>query len=664
MEILDSFRSPWVVLSALPWVLLLAWLGRRLLGAARLSLTTTLLAGLIGYALGLVAAVALVEDTGSAAFGLVATVLVVALVMVTIVVLEMLAVHRPVAPPPPRLAVPRPLRAARRRIAVTRRFSQVTRIAVRHGLGGVLGLDRRDGRATAEPTGGEPVVDRARQARRALEEAGGVFVKLGQLLSTRVDVLPLAAAQELARLQENASPAPPDAVRKVLEADLGRPVDEVFADFDWRPIAAASLGQVYGARLPGGEDVVVKVQRPGIAEVVDRDLAIVRHVARVAERRTDWGRSYGVTALAEEFSTRLREELDYRVEAGSAVEVAAGLETEPRIHVPDVHEQLSTARVLVTERLRGRSVGQLESAGRSVDLESRTELADTLLRAELAAMLAGERFHADPHPGNVFLLDDGRIGLLDLGATGRLDAFERSSVVTMLSAVRDRDPVRLREAVLTVASAPPDVDVYALDRALARFMAQHLDGGRTPDAAALSEVLAVTARFGMRLPPSTTTMFRALVTLEGTLRALVPGYALMTAVERVGRDLMASRLEPAAVGQAARDGAVHLGPVLLRAPYHLDRLATLVERGELRMRTSHLSDPRDVAVLTRLAHRGLLAFLGGAVGTVSALLLLSDAGPMVAGATPLAHILGYVGLAAGAVLVLRVLLEVLQDPAR
>jgi ubiquinone biosynthesis protein len=194
-------------------------------------------------------------------------------------------------------------------------------------------------------------------------------------------------------------------------------------------------------------------------------------------------------------------------------------------------------------------------------------------------------------------------------------------------------------------------------------MAQHLDGGRAPDAATLSEVLAVTTRFGIRLPPSTTTMFRALVTLEGTLRALAPGYALMAAAERVGRDLVAARLEPSALGGAARDEVQRLAPVLLRAPYHLDRIATLVEHGELRTRTSHLSDPRDVAVLTRLANRGVLAFLGATLGTVSALLLLSEAGPLLLGSTPLAHVLGYAGLAAGAVLVLRVVLAVLRDPA-
>ncbi|HSK56022.1 MAG TPA: AarF/UbiB family protein [Jiangellales bacterium] len=656
MEIFESFRSPWVVLSALPWVLLLAWVARRLLGARRVTVRTTLVAGVAGYALGLAAAASLVEDPESPAFGLVATAFTVALVMVAVVALELLAVRGPAAPVAPRLAVPRPLRAVRRRLAVTRRFAEVTRIAVRHGFGGALGLEVRRSAQTGDVT--EPVVERARRARQGLEEAGGIFVKLGQLLSTRVDILPLAAAEELAMLQENAAPASPEDIRAVLEAELGRSVGEVFAAFDWEPIAAASLGQVYGARLPGGADVVVKVQRPGIADVVERDLAIVRRIARLAESRTEWGRAYGVVALAQEFGERLREELDYRVEARNAVEVAAGLAEEPRVHVPVVHEELSSGRVLVTERLRGVSVGQLVPTGE----EERTGLADVLLRTELTAMLGGERFHADPHPGNVFLLDDGRLGLLDLGATGRLDAFERSSASTMLRALRDRDPVLLREAVLVVASAPADLDVYALDRSLARFMAQHLDGGRPPDAAALSEVLAVTTRFGIRLPPSTTTMFRALVTLEGALRTLAPGYALMTAAERVGRDLVAARLEPSALGGAARDEVQRLAPVLLRAPYHLDRIATLVERGELRTRTSHLSDPRDVAVVTRLANRGVLAFLGAALGAVSALLLLSEAGPLLLESTPLVHVLGYAGLAAGAVLVLRVVLAVLQDP--
>jgi ubiquinone biosynthesis protein len=210
-----------------------------------------------------------------------------------------------------------------------------------------------------------------------------MFVKLGQVLSTRADLLPVGVVAELSRLQDQVAPAPPDAVRALLEVELGRPLAEVFAEFDPEPIAAASIAQAYRGRLRSGEAVVVKVQRPGIAESVDRDLLVLAELARVAEARTAWGADYQVTDLAGEFADRPREELDFRLEARNATEIAA-LTDNDQVCVPVVHTELSTARILVMEWLDGVSVRE------------------TLL-----------------------VLADGRLGLIDFGAAGRLDPSSR-----------------------------------------------------------------------------------------------------------------------------------------------------------------------------------------------------------------------------------------------
>jgi ubiquinone biosynthesis protein len=276
-------------------------------------------------------------------------------------------------------------------------------------------------------------------------------------------------------------------------------------------------------------------------------------------------------------------------------------------------------------------------------------------------MLDGQPFHADPHPGNVFLLDDGRLGLLDFGATGRLDAFERSSVTSMLAAIDHGDPTRLREAVLEVADVRGQVDTHILDRQLARFMAHHLGDGATPDAEALSQLLGVFGAHGIALPATTTTMFRALVTLEGTLTTLVPGYRVVESAQEVGRRLLVDRIGPSSLRDDAQRELLTLLPALQRAPHHLDRIATLVERGELRTRVSLLSEKRDVDVLTRLVNRGVLALVGSALGIVSAVLLGVDTGPDLSPTVSMLDVLGYAGLAAGAVLVLRVVLAAVQE---
>ncbi len=313
------------------------------------------------------------------------------------------------------------------------------------------------------------------------------------------------------------------------------------------------------------------------------------------------------------------------------------------------------------ERLQGTSVGKLTEQSQSLDEAQRNSLADALLRAELESMLSGKRFHADPHPGNVFLLDDGRLGLLDFGATGRLDAFERASVSAILAAFREGDPTLLREAVFEVAELRRDVNTGALDRGLARFMAQHLAGGAAPDAAALSELLRIFGTYGIALPPSTTTMFRALVTLEGTLNTLVPGYKVVEAAERMGKNLATDVFLSGSIKEVTREELLKLVPLLRRAPRHLDRIATLIEQGEIRGRVSLFADYEDVKIVRGLVNRVVLGLTACALGVASAILLGTDGGPLISPTLSLIHLLGYIGLAAGAVLILRVVLAVLRE---
>jgi ubiquinone biosynthesis protein len=351
-----------------------------------------------------------------------------------------------------------------------------------------------------------------------------MFVKLGQVLSTRADLLPVGVVAELSRLQDQVAPAPPDAVRALLEVELGRPLAEVFAEFDPEPIAAASIAQAYRGRLRSGEAVVVKVQRPGIAESVDRDLLVLAELARVAEARTAWGADYQVTDLAGEFADRPREELDFRLEARNATEIAA-LTDNDQVCVPVVHTELSTARILVMEWLDGVSVRE------------------TLL-----------------------VLADGRLGLIDFGAAGRLDPLQQASMREMLVAVQQRDAGLLRSAVLEVASLRRHFDDDQLERALARFMSRHLAAGAAPSAAMFNDLLQLFFAFGINLPPEFSTFFRALVTLEGTLTTLSPGYLVIEAAEQIAAEWARASLAPGSLEELARRELASLALLLRRAP--------------------------------------------------------------------------------------------------
>lgn len=645
--------EPSSIVESVATALIFAWIAGRLLGAARRGWKAVVVTGIGGWLVALVFALAVVGgDVDHPSFGVFYFVFILLFIMLATVIGEIWI--RPGRVRGARtFSIPHPIRLVKRRYALTKRLTEITRIAIKYGLGGFLGL-RRSRRA-----GPAPAVGLAARASQALEEAGGMFVKLGQLAAGRGDLIGDAAAAEFAKLQDAVPPASSEEVRALVEEEIGRSVEEAFSDFDWDPVGAASIGQAHLARLHDGRRVIVKVQRPGIAEVVDRDLQIVARLAAIAEKRTSWGAAYGVTALVEDFSENLRQELDYRVEAENAEQVARAIADVDLIHVPSIDRSLSTARVMVMELLDGEP---LSKAGDRSDWRvDRRELADAMLRASVEPMVHGDRFHADPHPGNVFLLRDGRLGLVDFGATGRLDAFEQVAVTDIMIGLQMADPELLREAVLSISTLRREVDGRALERSLARFMARHISAGAKLGSAMLNELLQMLTSFGILLPASTSAMFRALVTLEGTLNRLVPGYPLIEAAQAIGGDLVREQYGEDQLKEIAQQEVIKLVPVLRRIPRHMDRIAALAQQGELTGRISLFSTERDVAVVKDLLGRIILVVVGLTFMLVSVLLIRTEGGPSLTGETSMFEMLGYVGSFLGLILLLRVTLSALRD---
>ena len=535
-------------------VLLFAWVARALLGARSLTWVRTLIAAILGMVAGFLVAALILYDDGVIDATEVATLsLPLSLIgtMVALVALEMLFMRKP-----QKHGYRRPVKALRRWFGMWARGWQVTRILGRHGLARLLGLRR--GR---REEGGATVL--ARQVRLALEEAGGMFVKLGQLLASRPDLLPPEAIEELGRLQSDAAPLTQEEVRSVIEKATGVPLEQTFASFDWDPLGSASIGQAHSAVLVNGATVVVKVRRPGLDELVERDTGIMRWLAGVAERRTDWAKTYGLTGMADEFAADLQSELDFTIEARHTAEMAESVRRYPVIHVPRVVPELVTDRMLVMERLEGMPLAKIPADSRGqLDLKA---LADALCASQVTAMLRGQRFHGDPHQGNVLVLDDGRLGLVDFGVTDRLDTFERSAVFEILVAMKLEDPVVLFDGLMTIGAVGPSHDPDRVQRALAQFLASHSLAGQ-PSPEVLTDLLRLTNRMGMRMPSSTTTMFRALATLAGTLESLSPGYPLLEAVGEIGGAELRERATPSSVSEFLQQEWAQMGPIFKRAP--------------------------------------------------------------------------------------------------
>jgi len=650
-----------VLAASLALVAGLAWASRRLLGLP-VGVLRALIAGLLGFAVALFLGRALrATQLGHlAAFITVALGVPLIVAMIFLVAAEAL-VPSGTGPQPVEM-----IRGARRAVARSRRYSQISRIAVRHGLGPYL---RGRSLRPADTAGGRAAL--AVSLRRALEEGGVTFTKLGQLLSTRRDLLPEEFISELARLQDRAEPARWEQVEEVIAQSLEVPAGQVFAELQPEPAAAASIAQVHKAWLRCGDgsgaEVAVKVQRPGIRATVEQDLDIVLRLAVRLEDRARWARAVGAAGLARGFAAAMREELDFRVEARNMAAIAATWADQQRavggsvsVVLPAVHEQLCTEHVLVIEWLDGVS---LRAAGQLIDDRGldRAELARALLRSMVYQITEGGVFHADPHPGNILLLTDGRLALLDFGSVGRLDAQQRSALQDLLLALGRGDPAALRDALLELVTRPDDIDEQQLERALGQFMARHLVGGTAATAEMFTDLFRLASRFELAVPPEIATVLRALATLEGTLSLLTPGFNIAAEARAYAADHVAAQLSPRGVPKSAADELIALLPVLRRLPRRFDRITAAMEQGRLSLNVRLFADERDRRVVTSLTHQFLLTFLGAAAGIVAAMLLGAPGGPKITPTVSLYQVIGYNLLIVAAILVLRVLFTIFRN---
>jgi ubiquinone biosynthesis protein len=539
---------------------------------------------------------------------------------------------------------------AQHRIARTRRYAQVSTIATRNGLA-------RQVRARPRFGDHERNVEFARSLRRTLEEAGVTFVKLGQLLSTRDDLLPPEFITELQSLQDEVAPVPWTDVQEVLTAELGAPVADVFAQFEEQPLAAASVGEVHRATLHSGDHVVVKVQRPGITAVVDRDLDIVLRVAASLERKAAWARDLGAADLAQGFAAALREELDFRVEARNLITItASSAQHRPseRVRLPRLYDEFTTRRVLVMELLDGVPLGRADAfiADRGLD---RGELARALLRCVLRQIMVDGVFHADPHPGNIMVLADEQLALLDFGSVGHLDTQLQGALQSLLLAIDRRDPAALRDALLEITDDAPDVDVQSLERSLGRLMARHLSPGLIPDAEAFADMFRIVSAYGVAIPPEIAAVFRTLATLQGTLARLAPGFDVISESQRFADSEVGAQLAPADLRDAAIKEVLELVPLLRRLPRRFDRISAAIERGHLSTNVRLLADPRDRETFSGYLHDALVCVLAATSGIMAVVLLASQGGPVISHGVRLYAVFGYNLLVIGGVLAVRVL---------
>jgi ubiquinone biosynthesis protein len=579
-------------------------------------------------------------DTAPAQVALVTSLIAAWLIVAEVVTLAILEAFAPTGSLPDPWVLLRGLPARVRR---TRRYLQILRIAAKHGLGRYL---RNRPSTDVDP----PASATARALRLALTEAGVTFVKLGQTLSTRADILPEAYVRELSSLHSDVPPQPWPVVRATLEAELGGPVEDTFEAFDEQPLAAASVGQVHAARLHGGDDVVVKVQRSDARAQVTADLDIVLRLSSWLDRRTTWARRVGLRELGAGFAEALEEELDFTVELANVQAVAATRPAGSAVRIPRVHPGRSTRRVLVMERLPGLPLSTAQPVLGALGGQRRHELAATLLSTVLSQIVVGGVFHADLHAGNVLIDEDGRLGLLDFGSVGRLDRNARQAVGLLLIAVDRQDSGAATMALLDLLDRGVVLDHRALERDVGGLLMRFGGGVTAGDSGRmLVGMLRLVIRHGLSVPPHVAAAFRALGSLDGTLQTLSPGVDLIALAREQGRDLL-SRGGAAGVRQQVEDQLLTLLPLVGRLPRRFDKITEDLEAGRLTVTMRALQHPSERDFLTGLAQQVVVAVLASGTALGGVLMVTSEAGPMMTDKLPLYTFLGFVLLLFGFVL--------------
>ncbi len=412
-----------------------------------------------------------------------------------------------------------------RRISQIPRYQEIVSTLVRHGFGFTLDLlpASRRWRRRLRPFPVSEPKSLPVHFRQALEELGPTFVKLGQLLSTRPDLLPPEYITELSLLQDEVPPLPWEQIEKVLNEEL-QEADQRFQRIETQPKAAASLGQVHTAVLPDGTDVVVKIQRPNIQKTIKTDLSILHDIARYAQHHTPLGKIYNLEEIAEDFANTLQEEMNYLREGRNADRFRNNFRGEPGIYIPRVYWSHTTRRVLTLERIEGLKIDNIdaiEAAG-----FDRSTLAEHAARLSVREILVDGFFHADPHPGNIVVMESGALGIMDFGMVGHLSDQDRIDLIRIYTVAVRMNAEGLVDELIHIGAAPPDVDRASLARDLNRLILRYHDLPLKAVKAAevMQEIRPIIFEYHLHLPTNLWLLNKSLTMMEGIGRRLDPNF--------------------------------------------------------------------------------------------------------------------------------------------
>jgi len=446
-------------------------------------------------------------------------------------------------------------------------------------------------------------LSRAKRVRMALVELGPTFVKMGQILSTRPDLLPMEFIRELEKLQDNVPSFDYAEVEKIIESEFGAPLKEIFKGFEKIPLASASLGQVHRARLADGEDVVVKIQRPQIRKTIEVDLEIALHLATLMEKHLEGWEIQRPTRIVGEFARTLENELDYTLEAAHMERFAMQFAGERTIYIPKVYREATTERILTMEYIDGikvSDIARLEKEG----LDPR-RIARSGLDLIMKQIFVHGFFHADPHPGNMFILPGNIICYLDFGMMGRIDLETRERFADLVISIAQRDEQKVTDALLILTLSDKEPDNHALERDVAQFIERHfyrplkeLELGKL-----LHQLLEMVAKHRLRVPPNLFLMIKALATVEGVGKLLDPELDVIKQSTPFLQRVHLDRLRPRKLSRDMLSSGIELAHLLKEIPGEIRKILRQAREGKIKIEFEHRGLEPMLSTFDRVSNR-------------------------------------------------------------
>ncbi len=468
---------------------------------------------------------------------------------------------------------------------------------------------------------------RAERIRLALEELGPTFIKLGQILSTRPDLIPLEYSEELSKLQDHVPPFPYEMAREIFKEETGHLPEEIFQHFEENTVAAGSIGQAHKAVLKTGEEVVVKVQRPGIQNIIQTDLEIMFHLATLTERHLEEMKIHQPAKIVEEFAYILENEIDFTTEAGYIERFARSFMKDDTVYVPKIFHELSTERILTMEYIDGIKASETDRLQRhGYDLKLLAVRGATLIMKQI---FVHGFFHADPHPGNVFILPNNIICYLDFGMMGRLNPQDQLDFTELIIAVVRRDGRKAGYALLKLTYYQGEPDRERLDRDLDDFMHRHLykplkdwKVGKL-----FNELLEVARRYGLQIKPKFFLLIKALSTAESVGRMLDPDFDIIKHAEPFVKEIQARRLSPGRVASDVFESGTEFLALLKDTPKEVHSILRLAKEGKIRIEFEHRGLEPMLSSHDRISNRLSFSIVLASLIVASSLIVLSNVPP-------------------------------------